>query len=139
MSKKASYAKTLGKIIVFCIFSISSIYFVNVIWENSASGLKIVKIYGLLPMWAVFAGVFVFPVITIWVIQEDIKVNILKVNPNKLLAILGLGLAPLLAFGFHSKTVSNINGYVECKSMRDVALRYSSRTYSISPELCEQQ
>ncbi|MGD8231085.1 hypothetical protein [Vibrio sp. TRT 1302] len=58
---------------------------------------------------------------------------------NKVTIIIGTIISPLLAMIIIYNININIIGYTECKNLRELSSRYSSRTYAKSIELCQQE
>ncbi len=58
-------------------------------------------------------------------------------NFNKMTIMIGLMLSPILSLFVHQEISLMVESYIECKDLRELSSRYSSRTYAISPEVCE--
>lgn len=62
-----------------------------------------------------------------------------EINWNYVVYGLLLVITPSATYITYTNIQSNIEGYVECEDAREFSLRYSSRTYAISHELCQPQ
>lgn len=58
---------------------------------------------------------------------------------NKVTIIVGILISPVLAMVIYYNININLTGYTECKNLRELSSRYSSRTYAKSVELCKQE
>lgn len=92
---------------------------------------------GLLNIWASFGMLLICPYLTIYVIKDEFTLRLPIGDANRVLVILGLVVAPLLAIGLYNQSHANVANYVECKSERKLSSRYSSRTYAITEDLCQ--
>ncbi|PTQ17011.1 hypothetical protein CWO33_05175 [Vibrio splendidus] len=59
-------------------------------------------------------------------------------NEKSILFILII-MAPIFTYMTDNQIQKNLEGYIECTSKNTNTLRYSNRTYVISPELCKGQ
>ncbi|CAE6924908.1 hypothetical protein ACOMICROBIO_NCLOACGD_02991 [Vibrio sp. B1ASS3] len=62
-----------------------------------------------------------------------------EINWNYVVYGLLLVITPSATYITYTNIQSNIEEYVECEDAREFSLRYSSRTYAISHELCQPQ
>ncbi|MBF4323586.1 hypothetical protein EAY22_25735, partial [Vibrio anguillarum] len=71
-------------------------------------------------------------------VKDEFNLSLPIGEINKVIIISVLVISPLFTVITYSKIHSNLENYVECSELRTLSSRYSSRTYAISPELCQQ-
>lgn len=125
------------KILFWLLISIVGIWFsFDAFVVAFGKSKEAVTVDGFLNVWAsifcAFLGVFV----AYYFVMELMKSPI----TGKRFNVIGLSfatiVAPLLAFGIHSQSLSTVENYVECNDLRQISSRYSSRTYAISDAVC---
>ncbi|WP_157617652.1 hypothetical protein [Vibrio mexicanus] len=100
------------------------------------SNEDIVKIDGLINIWASNAMLLIFPYLALYVVKEQFKLPLPIGEINKVGVVLLIIVAPLLSLGLYSQAKSNVTSYIECSEQRTFTSRYSSRTYAISEDMC---
>lgn len=100
------------------------------------SDASVIKIDGILNIWASFGMLFVFSYLGVYFINEKFSFHLPIGNLNKIGILIIIVIAPMLSTATYVQSNSNVSGYIECKNERKLSSRYSSRTYAISPELC---
>ncbi|EOW7171753.1 hypothetical protein [Vibrio jasicida] len=73
----------------------------------------------------------------IYYLNNILPISLPVGNFNKVTIFQGLILAPIVTLCIHYQLSTIVSDYVECKDQREISSRYSSRTYAISPELCD--
>ncbi|MFM2620357.1 hypothetical protein [Vibrio owensii] len=98
----------------------------------------VVEVAGLMNIGACYAvGLLSLYSISGWLaIHCNIPSPIMR---DKQIIIICLVVTPTLTYFTNNEIQKNIQGYVECKDLKQTGTRYSIKTYAISPELCEQQ
>ncbi|EKO3438036.1 hypothetical protein NTE19_001882 [Vibrio fluvialis] len=97
----------------------------------------VITISGILNIWAAYGGAFIGAYLVLYFVKEQFHWSVRIGDFNRVIAVVGLLIAPLLAITTYSKALSNVDNYVECKSERKLSSRYSSRTYAISASFCD--
>lgn len=91
---------------------------------------------GILNIWASISVILIGTFFSIYYICLIVGYEIPGIRFNQIALVLVFILSPISSFiikyAFEVKTVN----YVECKELREISSRYSSRTYAISPEVC---
>ncbi len=88
-------------------------------------------------IWAVVSGTFVGGLFFVYYMMMVFSSKIPSVYLNRLGLILIFIASPLITLYINVKITSLYSSYTECNDLRELSSRYSSRTYAISPELCE--
>ena len=107
---------------------------------NQAFGLlpSSVEVSGVLNIWAGFSGVIASIYLIVYSVKNEFNLSLPIGEINKVIIISVLVISPLFTVITYSKIHSNLENYVECSELRTISSRYSSRTYAISSELCQQ-
>ncbi len=107
---------------------------------NQAFGLlpSSVEVSGVLNVWAGFSGVIASMYLIVYSVKDEFNLSFPIGEINKVIIISVLVISPLFTVITYSKIHSNLENYVECSELRTLSSRYSSRTYAISSELCQQ-
>ncbi|WP_306331985.1 hypothetical protein [Vibrio injensis] len=103
---------------------------------SAFSNESIIKIDGILNIWASYSGALICFYLIVYSISDEFELKLPIGEINKVLIVSGVIVGPLLAIGNYSLTQANVKHYVECTDARKLSSRYSSRTYAISPEFC---
>lgn len=102
---------------------------------------SIVTIYSALNNASLFALFSITLIITAFMIVALITGRSLKWLPKIVLIILSAMVLVSFIAGWTmtiaTKKKLDESGYIECTSEREIALKYSSRTYVLDPSLCE--
>jgi hypothetical protein len=106
--------------------------------EATFSHQNIITISGLLNVWANFCMLLVGCYLLVFYFKEISGLSFFIGEFNKVVIILTLIVSSVLAIGLYAKSKWNVKEYVECKGLREISTRYSSRTYTITQELCDE-
>ncbi|WP_306332044.1 hypothetical protein [Vibrio injensis] len=104
--------------------------------ETAFSNADIIKVDGLLNIWASYGILLLCCYLLFYYIKEIFKFSFPIGEINKVIIVIAIVIAPILAIGTFSKAKSNVSNYIECKDERKVSSRFSSRTYATTSELC---
>ncbi|MFV8457883.1 hypothetical protein ACNO5M_22675 [Vibrio owensii] len=128
------------KIVGISLFFTIGLFFAPQYIELMNTTNPIIKVGGIANIAAVFAMLFWMPYLLVYWINDLVKLPFPIGEFNKTFAVLTV-LSLVVSLGVYKKIQQHIVqfNYIECKDMREISSRYSSRTYAISPELCEQQ
>lgn len=96
----------------------------------------VIKVDGILNMWASYGAFFIFSYLAAYYIKEKYELTWRIGEINRVLIFCSIIVAPLFAIGTYGQAKDNVSNYIECKSERKISSRYSSRTYAISANLC---
>ncbi|HDZ9267220.1 TPA: hypothetical protein RUZ06_003378, partial [Vibrio cholerae] len=104
--------------------------------DAAFSNADIIKVDGLLNMWASYGIFLLCCYLFIYYLSGIFKISFPVGEINKVIIVIAIVIAPLLAIGTSIKTKSNVAHYVECRDERTITSRFSSRTYALSSDLC---
>ncbi|MCG6230233.1 hypothetical protein [Vibrio furnissii] len=124
------------RIALFSSMCLLSLYFVQDDVSSAFSNAPVIIISGILNVWAAFGGAFIGAYLVLLFMKEQFRLSIRLWDFNRVIAVVGLLIAPVLAIATYNKAHSNTQHYVECKSERKISSRYSSRTYAVTESLC---
>ncbi len=105
---------------------------------SAFSESPIIKVDGILNMWASYGLCFIFSYLAIYYIKAKYELAWRIGEINRVLIFCSIVVAPLLAIGTYIQAKDNVSNYIECSELRKFSSRYSSRTYATSTELCQQ-
>ncbi len=105
---------------------------------SAFSNDDIIKVDGVLNVWASHAMLLIFLYLIIYVIKDEFKLPFRIGEVNRVLIVVGLVVSPALAMITYGQSKENVAHYVECKSERQFSSRYSSRTYALNEQLCQE-
>ena len=125
------------RIIIFSLVACIAFWQVSEQFTSAFFSDDVVKIDGLLNIWAANASLLLGLYITIYSINEQFELSFRIGDINRVLILFCFLVAPLLAIGTYHLSLMNVINYVECKKERELSSRYSSRTYAVSQEVCE--
>ncbi len=93
---------------------------------------------GVLNMWGVYGSFLIGIYGLVYWLGQLIDLPFPVGNFTKPVMIIAVVISPLLTVGTYAKVHADISGYVECTDLRKLSSRYSSHTYAVSEELCQQ-
>lgn len=125
------------RIVLFSSTSLLALYFVHSDVSSAWTNAPVITISGILNIWAAYGGALIGAYLVLYFVKEQFHWSVRIGDFNRVIAVVGLLIAPLLAVATYSKALSSVDNYVECKSERKLSSRYSSRTYAIRASLCE--
>ena len=125
------------RIILFSILSIASgivsFYNFNIINDH------VIEIPSVINIYSAYTVCLISIYIVLYTVKEQFKLNWKIGEINKTIFIIALLISPTLSIGTIIKANNIIHNYVECKDLREISSRYSSRTYAKSIELCQRE
>lgn len=107
-------------------------------WDVINSANDVIEVSGVLNMWGMYSVAIVCPLSAYSGIRTILN-RPFKKPVDKWIYLIALVIAPLMTYVTNQELNNKIEDYIECRDDRVTTLRYISRTYAISPELCEQQ
>ncbi|MBY7902760.1 hypothetical protein KW459_17750 [Vibrio fluvialis] len=125
------------RIVLFSSMSLLALYFVCGGVSSALTNSPVITISSILNIWAAYGGTLIGAYLVLYFVKEQFHWSVRIGDFNRVIAVVGLLIAPLLATATYSKALSNVDNYVECKNERKISSRYSSRTYAISASLCD--
>ncbi len=123
------------------LFSVMTYMAYNQVSEDIISAFsneEIVKVAGVLNVWASYGLLLLCPYFLAHTVNNQFNLFLRLGNGNRIVLFIVLFIAPLLAIATYSQSKSNVTHYVECKSERQFSSRYSSRTYALNEQLCQE-
>ncbi|QMV14128.1 hypothetical protein [Vibrio spartinae] len=98
----------------------------------------VVKVDGILNIWGSYGSFLVGFYLLLYWCDQVISLPFSIGDFNRIGVILLLVVSPLLTIVTYAKLHADISDYVECTDLRKISSRYSSHTYAVSEELCQQ-
>lgn len=126
------------RLVLFTLASYLAFLFVSKDISSVYSNEQIIIISGLLNVWASYSMLFICSYLVIHTLKKEFQLSWKLGDPSRVVFLITIIISPLLAIGTYSQAKSNVANYVECKSERKISSRYSSRTYALNEELCQQ-
>lgn len=126
-----------ARMVLFATMSMIAGYFVTGDLNSAFSSDQVIKVSGVLNMWADYGAAIIGAYLTLYFTKEQFELSLRIGDFNRVIVFVALLIAPALAVGTYSKAMSNVGNYVECKDERQVSSRYSSRTYALTDSQCQ--
>lgn len=128
-----------GRILIFSLLAILGGWIsYNNIYTAILSSEKIIERSGIINIFSGYGCFFIGIYIVIYAAKEQFRLPFNIGEANKVIG--GLFVASLVLSVITFSSINRqIEGYVECKDLRQISSRYSSRTYAKSIELCQQE
>lgn len=103
----------------------------------SSTQKDIFVIDGIFNVWGSISGVLIGSFFLLYYICQVLNYIITPNKLNKIALILIFIISPLMSLVIRQASNAKITNYEECKNLREISTRYSSRTYAKSMELCQ--
>lgn len=103
----------------------------------SSTQKDIFVIDGILNVWGSISGVLIGSFFLLYYICQVLNYIITPNKLNKIALILIFIISPLMSLVIRQASNAKITNYEECKNLREISTRYSSKTYAKSMELCQ--
>ncbi|EMI4513204.1 hypothetical protein V6560_000693 [Vibrio parahaemolyticus] len=127
----------LLRMVVFLLLSILGGWIINAnIYSAFSDAQLVIERDGIMNIFAGYGCFFIGLYVVIYVAKEQFRLNFNVGEFNKVVG--GLVITSLILSVVNFAAINRqVEGYTECKNLREISSRYSSRTYAISPELCD--
>ncbi len=126
------------RILVSLLVTIISFYFsTDYIVFFTSMRSEFIVVDGMLNIWASISGILLGLFFLIYYVCFAFGYELSVIKLNKIALCLIFVVSPLSSVIIHHASSVKVENYSECKDLREISSRYSSRTYAISPELCD--
>ncbi len=102
----------------------------------STTSKDILVVDGMLNVWASISGVLIGLFFLLYYICQILDYEITDRKLNAISLMLIFIISPLISIAIRQASDNKVVNYVECKDLRELSSRYSSRTYAKTIDLC---